>query len=443
MKKIFIFIFLCFGFLYQSFSQIPGEAFDLTNSLSDLWHYGKTDEAVKASVKLYKLYPDFLIDRIHNTLSQGLKRDENLYHFTYLEQLYKKNDKDINRMIYPVLIWAKAINAKTDNDIKFITDELKLLPEKNSAYDSRTERYNLLIIQELEKRNAIDVNLKEEILKKNISNLLAYPNIKNPAIGRKEIEMRAWARCILANSYYYLYKISAEKEEYLKNAALYNSDMHDNQVHYSFFYDVVLLAGTPDKVVDFKYEYFKFLEKNNRISEALSEISEIAFLNPTNSNLDKLKSFYSKSGSAVLFSVYWQNYIGKMGLAVPDVKLKFENEVLDLSVKPGKWIYIDVWGTWCSPCVKELPELQSFYVESMDKKDKLSIYTFSYNSSDLKGFMAKNKYTFKVTEIDQKTNDLFNINSYPTKLLITPDGKYIKIPFGVDWKMYVRNYSLL
>ncbi len=443
MRKIFVLVLFGFAISTFGFSQIPGEAFDLTNSLSDLWHEGKTEKAVETSVKLFEMHSPFFIDRVHNSLSQGLRRDNKSYHKIYLEQLYLKNNKDINFIITPVMLWCKALNAKDDSDLKSVLDELILVIDKNSGYDCRTERYSLLILQELEKRNAIDLKIKEEILKKNISNLLTYPDIDTPATGRNQIEMRAWCRFILANCYFGLYSINSDNEEYLKKAAFYSSDINDKQVKHAYFYDMVLLANTPDKVVDFNLEYFKYLVKNNRNTEALSKISEIAYLDPTNSNLEKLKKFYSSSGSAVLFNVYWQNYISKMGTAVPKVKLKYESEELDLTVKPGKWIYIDVWGTWCSPCVKELPDLQAFYVENKSRADKLSIYTFSYSSTDLKGFLEKNKYTFPVTEIDQKTNDLFKINSYPTKILITPDGSYIRIPFGVDWKMYVRNYAQL
>lgn len=57
--------------------------------------------------------------------------------------------------------------------------------------------------------------------------------------------------------------------------------------------------------------------------------------------------------------------------------------------------------------------------------------------------MTENNYTFPVSEIDKQTNDLFEVSGYPTKILISPDGNFIKIPFGVDWKTYIKNYTLM
>jgi hypothetical protein len=73
----------------------------------------------------------------------------------------------------------------------------------------------------------------------------------------------------------------------------------------------------------------------------------------------------------------------------------------------------------------------------------LKIYTFSYRSQNLKHFMDTNNYTFPVSEIDKHTCDLFEVTGYPTKILISPEGNYIKIPYGVDWKMYIKNYTLM
>lgn len=37
----------------------------------------------------------------------------------------------------------------------------------------------------------------------------------------------------------------------------------------------------------------------------------------------------------------------------------------------------------------------------------------------------------------------FGVNSYPTKLLVSPDNKFLVIPFNVNWEEYMRNYCLI
>ncbi len=56
--------------------------------------------------------------------------------------------------------------------------------------------------------------------------------------------------------------------------------------------------------------------------------------------------------------------------------------------------------------------------------------------------MKKNHYTFPVTEVDSDITNKFGIRSYPTKILVTPSGKYIEIPHVKNWKEYVNNYVL-
>ncbi|ADQ80019.1 alkyl hydroperoxide reductase/ Thiol specific antioxidant/ Mal allergen [Paludibacter propionicigenes WB4] len=427
---------LCLG-------QIPKEAFPLTDSLSDLWHNGETEKAIESSLELYRLYPPMFIESIHNTLAQQLQNDPKLYGQKYLEQLRLKKNDEISNIISPIYLWSKSINEKNENDLKEILKELNSILKDSSNYKSETERYCLLILQELDKKNAIDAKNKEIILHKNINNLEAYPYVNKVIVGRSEGVKRAWHRYLLAYSYNYLYTVKPNVAEYLKKASDYSPDQNDRQYKHAYFYDAALLTGNT-REFGFQTKYQKYLVENNLNSEALDLLSDIAFGNPSDYNIKTLREFYEKLKYNRLFTDYWANYIHKKGKPVPKLKIRFEKEELDLTKEPGKWIYIDVWGTWCSPCVKELPELQSFFVENnKSSNSRLEVCTFSFSSQNLSEFMTKNKYTFPVSEIDKRTNDLFEVSGYPTKILISPQGNFIKIPFGVDWKIYIKNYTMM
>jgi len=281
------------------------------------------------------------------------------------------------------------------------------------------------------------------LIKRNIKNLEKYSFLVDVPSNRKEAERRVWGKYLIAYSYDYLYSNVNDKEEYLKKASDYSPDLNDRLNESGYFYDAVLLAGNPSQF-GFKSKYQKYLVDNNRISEALNLLCEITFEEPSNNNIKSLKEFYKNSKNDESFNTFWEYYIQKQGKAVPQVKIQFENEVLDLTHKTKNWIYIDVWGTWCSPCRSELPELQSLYSANQQvQNSKLKIYTFSFYSQNLSNFMVENKYTFPVSEIDKATKDLFEVSEYPTKILISPEGNYIKIPFGVDWKTFIKNYTLM
>ena len=40
----------------------------------------------------------------------------------------------------------------------------------------------------------------------------------------------------------------------------------------------------------------------------------------------------------------------------------------------GKWLVINYWADWCPPCIKEMPELESFYLEN-----KEDVLVLAYN----------------------------------------------------------------
>jgi peroxiredoxin len=61
----------------------------------------------------------------------------------------------------------------------------------------------------------------------------------------------------------------------------------------------------------------------------------------------------------------------EIGNTAPDIRLPNpKGDTVKLSTLRGKVILIDFWATWCSPCVKEQPELAALY-----KRYKYSVFT--------------------------------------------------------------------
>lgn len=97
-------------------------------------------------------------------------------------------------------------------------------------------------------------------------------------------------------------------------------------------------------------------------------------------------------------------------------------------VRPGKWTLIDVWGTWCGPCRRQLPALQSLYAQQAQQTSPdLQIVTLSYRSTELTHFMQQNAYTFPVEEIEKYEDAAMQLKAYPTTWLIAPNGKYVEL----------------
>lgn len=132
------------------------------------------------------------------------------------------------------------------------------------------------------------------------------------------------------------------------------------------------------------------------------------------------------------------------GFMHPITKIQDVNgKVTDFHDFDGKFVLINFWGTWCRPCIAELPKLSR-----LNKKyEKVSIVsvankapnnlTFGFTPLRLKDIIKK--YKMNWTNIDDGSNvdvnslaKLFEIESYPTSILIAPDGTIIFRGEGVD-----------
>lgn len=121
------------------------------------------------------------------------------------------------------------------------------------------------------------------------------------------------------------------------------------------------------------------------------------------------------------------------GSPVPDTTMEAidGSEVL-LSSMFGKVLYIDVWATWCGPCVREAPYFMKI-AEKYKGDDRICFISLSVDSDkDREQWVefVKDENPFWPQFRLAGTNhadfcDKVGINSIPKFLLIGPDGKFI------------------
>ncbi len=85
---------------------------------------------------------------------------------------------------------------------------------------------------------------------------------------------------------------------------------------------------------------------------------------------------------------------------------------------------VNFWGTWCGPCVAEMPELQQFYDKYKNDKS-IAILTISNDKDlvDLKEWMKTHKITVPTLFDDGYVANSAAIHAFPTTWFISPDGK--------------------
>ncbi|MEO5912530.1 MAG: redoxin domain-containing protein [Pelobium sp.] len=122
----------------------------------------------------------------------------------------------------------------------------------------------------------------------------------------------------------------------------------------------------------------------------------------------------------------------KIGDSLPDLTLEqvsnYTGNTLKLADLKGKLVILDFWATWCAPCVKLIPRL-----DSLQKvfKGQVQFITVAYESqADIAKFNAqllKRGVTNNLLQVngDQVLSLLFPHTYLPHEVWITPEGKVL------------------
>ena len=160
---------------------------------------------------------------------------------------------------------------------------------------------------------------------------------------------------------------------------------------------------------------------------------------PSAENLDWLKEKYNDEAN---FSDFWLETSTTSWSTFNGNKLI--NNYLDSLAKDQKWIVLDVWGTWCSPCLQEMPHLNDMHVKFQSfANEPIKFLTLSYGSKNLDKFMTDNNYSFPVIETEKSDMQDIGVNTYPTTFLINNERKYVELPYTIDKQEAIRVFTLL
>ena len=119
------------------------------------------------------------------------------------------------------------------------------------------------------------------------------------------------------------------------------------------------------------------------------------------------------------------------GKEVPELTLT------DLSGKPfvlaslrGKLVLINLWATWCVPCINEMPSLQRLYDKLHSRG--LEIVAISVDAAEdkqlVEKFVTKNQLTFPVLlDPEMTVPELLGVAGYPESFFVSQDGNFLEV----------------
>jgi len=110
---------------------------------------------------------------------------------------------------------------------------------------------------------------------------------------------------------------------------------------------------------------------------------------------------------------------------------------IDLETLRGSWVLLNLWATWCGYCKKELPSLESLYLEF--KNTKLKILGVSVDQGDsalVKKFIKQNNITFPIIhDFAGSISKNLDSSSVPVHYLLSPQQQIVGILRGaINWE---------
>lgn len=126
----------------------------------------------------------------------------------------------------------------------------------------------------------------------------------------------------------------------------------------------------------------------------------------------------------------WLNI--RKGMAAPDFAgMTRDGKKVNISELKGKSVYVDVWATWCGPCIREIPSLKKLEKDLHDTNVEFVSISIDQEKDKQKwlDFIKKEALggTQLMAEGDWKSTvtQEYNIQGIPRFLLIDAEGKIV------------------
>ncbi|MGH9634994.1 MAG: TlpA family protein disulfide reductase [Candidatus Angelobacter sp.] len=121
-----------------------------------------------------------------------------------------------------------------------------------------------------------------------------------------------------------------------------------------------------------------------------------------------------------------------IGSQAPDFTLQDSERTVSLHDYRGKIVILNLWATWCPPCIGEIPDL-----ELLQKRmgDKVTIVAVSYDDTDnaYTQFVREHKLGFlTVHDRERKLKDLYQPTGPPETYVIDRSGKVLRKFIGAQ-----------
>ena len=108
----------------------------------------------------------------------------------------------------------------------------------------------------------------------------------------------------------------------------------------------------------------------------------------------------------------------------------------NLNELQGQYVLVDFWGSWCGPCIKEIPDLKELYAKHNGPEFTIVSVAVETNKGRWENAIDRLQMPWPHQIFDQATNlrffdsplaKQFGVKEVPTKYLLNPKGEIIGV----------------
>jgi peroxiredoxin len=120
---------------------------------------------------------------------------------------------------------------------------------------------------------------------------------------------------------------------------------------------------------------------------------------------------------------------GRLGQSIPDIELvSLDGNAVSLASLQGRAVLLNLWATWCRPCIQEMPELAALHAQY--REEGLAVVGISVDSTDasdtVRTFVAKRKLPFVVwLDPEMEVSKALRVRGLPATFIIDRKGRII------------------
>lgn len=389
---------------------------------------------------------------------------------TYLNTLTKLDEESIHLVTFSTEAKEKLVLPKfSNNETPFAKKYLNLF----YSWDAENDENISILLYQLRNEDLLYVDKNNDNDLTNDGDPILFPlnkdsikvDIVSPKDDKQKLKLALFRKPDLADSLKTSF-IDPEgniSSSFLKFAKIYSDDFNYEGKKRSFYFDYrmtlrkgeVKLEASVYSVGLFDYSNNgRFNDKRDLFLIDLDKTGKFNLDNPSNvfsiddvftidgknyklTEVDKYGKYFiveETKDRQTFHYLKWIQEESSKGQKKGTLSAEFWNnklvtligEEINLSSFKGKYLFLNIWGEWCLSCINEIEELKQAYGKNKSKVVFLGALKVN-DITKARNLIRDKNVIWSNTFITKEIIKEFKVNSYPTNILIFPDGvNYIK-----------------